>query len=403
MSTVIDEAPVAPPGPAPSGPGDGSRGPMPTVEQPGRPRRPARRRRLRIVALVILAGLVPTSWSYVGYLRAPGNAPVTVRTSDWLRDHGFESAVNNVEQWWYTRKRPSGTRPPTADIPTALRTGTAGGLGTAITAATTPAPGEGTWTPVGGLAAQASAIQQTYVRPDPRAPSVAANLVRFDQQAVKTVLVPGTVEPGGPPWAWKSEIPRSQRPLAIAAFNAGFKFRHTPGGFYSEGRSAVRPLQAGLASLVIRKDGTADVARWGRDATMTPDVVSVRQNLALIVDQGRPAPGLASDRGLKWGTSRSQFQYTWRSAVGVDASGRLIYAAGSKMTLAQLATALVDAGAVRAMQLDIHDGVVTFNWYRSAPATALGVTGTKLMPSMQRSATRYLAPDQRDFVTVLAR
>jgi hypothetical protein len=67
------------------------------------------------------------------------------------------------------------------------------------------------------------------------------------------------------------------------------------------------------------------------------------------------------------------------------------------MSLTELSHALIDAGAVRAMQLDIHDGVVTFNWYRDA----LGqVTGTKLMPSMQRGATRYLMQDQRDFFAV---
>lgn len=195
----------------------------------------------------------------------------------------------------------------------------------------------------------------------------------------------------------------SQRSKTVAAFNAGFKFQQSAGGLYTEGRNAVRPLADGIASMVIRKDGSTDIAKWGRDAKMGPDIVSVRQNLALIVDAGTPDPGLTSDRGGKWGTRKSQFQYTWRSAMGVDASGRLIYAAGSKLTLTQLADAMVDAGAVRAMQLDIHDKVVTFNWFRPAPGTALGVTAQKLTPSMERSATRYLVPDQRDFVTILAR
>jgi hypothetical protein len=195
----------------------------------------------------------------------------------------------------------------------------------------------------------------------------------------------------------------NQRSKVVAAFNAGFKFVDTPGGFYSEGRHAIRPLRSGLASLVIRKDGTADVVMWGRDARMTSDVVSVRQNLALIVDHSRPASGLASNRGSRWGSAKSQFQITWRSAIGIDPEGRLLYAAGSRLTLTQLASTLIDAGAVRAMQLDIHDGVVTFNWFRSRPNLPVGVIGAKLIPSMQRSAMRYLTPDQRDFVTVEAR
>jgi hypothetical protein len=370
----------------------------------GRPRRLRRHRRLMQVVPVALAlVVVPTGWSYAGYLRAPGDAPVTVRTSDWMRDHGFESLLNDVEQWWYTRSKPSGSKPPAADIPQALRAAPAAPVDRAVTAAPRPAPGEAVWTDVGGLAARAGSVQQTYLRPDPMAPSVTAELVRFDQHAVRTVLVPGTKEPGGAHWSWGSEIPLAQRPKAVAAFNAGFKFGGTPGGMYAEGRHAVRPLADGLASLVVRSDGTADVAKWGRDARMTKDVASVRQNLHLIVDQGHPVPGLTSERGQRWGTRKSQFQYTWRSAVGVDARGRLVYAAGSQMTLTQLATAMVDAGAVRAMQLDIHDGVVSFNWYRPDPHSTLGVVASKLTPSMQRSPTRYLTPDSRDFVTVEAR
>ncbi len=358
-----------------SGPPD-----VPTVVPERSGPRPRRRWR-RWVLLVVALALIPVTWSYASYLTASGNEPVTVRTSDWLRDHGFETMVNDIEQWWYTRSPPTGSRPVPAEIPPGLHQA-------------------GQWTNVAGLSAPAGSVQEEYVQPDAAHRSVAATVVRIDQAATRLVLVPGTKEPGGKPWAWHSEIPPAQRSKAIAAFNAGFKFRNTSGGLYSEGRHAVRPLQSGLASLVISADGTATVADWGRDATLTPGVVSVRQNLALIVDGGRPAPGLRSDRGGRWGTRRSQFQYTWRSALGVDAQNRLIYVAGNHLTLTALASAMVDAGAVRGMQLDIHDGVVTYNWYRPSRS---GVSASKLEPAMQRSANRYLVPDQRDFFALMAR
>lgn len=376
-------------------------------------RRPRRRRRRRIVLLVLAALMVPVGWSYTGYLTAAGDAPVGVRSVDWLRDHGFESVVNNIEQWWYTRTKPTGTQVPTTDLPKALRPKA---LGAAATSAPTSQPpstiptlvsppqtGEGVWQPVTGLAVAPTAVEQTFLRPDPQYPSVGANLVRIDQAATKLVYVPGTVQPGGNNWAWGSQIPTDQRQHVIAAFNAGFKFKHTKGGVYTEGRHAVRPLQDGLAAIVIRKDGTADIAQWGRDATMGPDIASVRQNLDLIVDHGAPVKGLVTDRGGRWGTVKSQLQYTWRSGLGVDAQGRLIYVAGRKMTLTQLATTLAQAGSVRAMQLDIHDNVVTFNWYRPITGTKTQVTGSRLTPAMTRDATRYLAPDQRDFLAVVAR
>ncbi len=155
--------------------------------------------------------------------------------------------------------------------------------------------------------------------------------------------------------------------------------------------------------MVIHADGTADVASWGRDATMASDVVSVRQNLSLIVDAGRPVDGLMSNPDGLWGSRKSQLQYTSRSGLGVDAQGRLLYAAGRDMSLGQLASALSDAGAVRAMQLDIHNQMVSFSYYRPDPGSARGVSASKLISGMQRDATRYLDADQRDFFAVQAR
>ena len=369
----------------------------------GRRRRASRprRRRLRRVALLVVVGMVPVGWSYGDYLTAAGNAPTSVRTVDWLRDHGFESAVSNIEQWWYTRRRPTSSGPSGRDFPLTASALSAVGVGAESRHLLQFSAGR--WDEVAGLASPIGAVQQTYTQPDSMFRSVVADLVRFDQRKIKLAYVPGTEEPGGTGWAWKSQIPQAQRSHAVAAFNAGFKFRHTSGGVYTEGRNAVRPLAEGLASIVIRRDGTADIAKWGRDARLTADVVSVRQNLALIVDGGVPVAGLRSDRGGQWGSRKSQFQFTWRSALGVDAQNRLIYAAGRQMTLVDLANSMVSAGAVRAMQLDIHDNVVTFNWYRPDPKSANGVDSSKLMASMQRDATRFLSTEQRDFLAVMVR
>jgi hypothetical protein len=64
-----------------------------------------------------------------------------------------------------------------------------------------------------------------------------------------------------------------------------------------------------------------------------------------------------------------------------------------------LATALVQAGAVRAMELDINPDWVNFNSYDVGPdnvahGTGLyGATGTD----------RYLSPDGRDFIAMFVR
>jgi hypothetical protein len=57
---------------------------------------------------------------------------------------------------------------------------------------------------------------------------------------------------------------------------------------------------------------------------------------------------------------------TWRSGVGVDASGDLLYVGGDRMSLHTLAQALRDAGAIRGMQLDVHSAMVDLFSYPAA-------------------------------------
>ncbi|MDQ4097761.1 MAG: phosphodiester glycosidase family protein, partial [Actinomycetota bacterium] len=140
--------------------------------------------------------------------------------------------------------------------------------------------------------------------------------------------------------------------------------------------------------------------QWGRDVAPGPDVVAVRQNLQLIVDGGQPVPGLTTNANGAWGSTKNQLQYTWRSGIGVTANGSLVYVGGANMNLAALAAALTEAGAVRGMQLDIHDNMVDLFTYRHDTG---GLTPRKLLPDMPGPDTRYLVPDQRDFVAVTLR
>jgi hypothetical protein len=76
--------------------------------------------------------------------------------------------------------------------------------------------------------------------------------------------------------------------------------------------------------------------------------------------------------------------------------------AGDRLTLAGLADAMVAAGVRRGMELDIHTGNVAFTGF-DPTATDLAGSGTRLLPSMGQRLTRFLVPDQRDFVAVTLR
>ena len=77
-----------------------------------------------------------------------------------------------------------------------------------------------------------------------------------------------------------------------------------------------------------------------------------RQNLPLIVDQGRVNPNLSD--GPEWGATLGNAILVWRSGIGVDAHGNLIYAAANDQTVAGSRALMIHAGAVRAMELDIN-------------------------------------------------
>ena len=103
--------------------------------------------------------------------------------------------------------------------------------------------------------------------------------------------------------------------------------------------------------------------------------------------------------GPEWGATLGNAILVWRSAVGVDAHGNLIYASAPDQTVASLAAIMIRAGAVRAMELDINTYWTSLITYRFPGARH----PANLLASMDRSPERYLTPDDRDFFAVYVR
>jgi hypothetical protein len=190
-------------------------------------------------------------------------------------------------------------------------------------------------------------------------------------------------------------------PQLLAAFNGGFKIYSYSTGWYDAGHTAVA-LQAGAASLVIFTNGTATIADWGRDVGPGPTVAAVRQNLTLLVDHGAAAANAGSPGA--WGAVLGGGSITWRSGIGVTATGDLVYAGGPYLDPAALARLLVAAGAVRAMELDINPEWVSFSTFAHAGGVAgQGIVGgVNLLAGMYFQPVHYLQPFSRDFFAVFA-
>ena len=225
-------------------------------------------------------------------------------------------------------------------------------------------------------------------------------LLSFDQRLVRLRLHSGTIDAGATGWRFGPSILGLERRRLVAAFNGGFRLSVGAGGFMSYGRVAV-PLQNGLGSIVTYADGATDVGAWrGEVPGPGRPVVSVRQNLPLLVDHGRVAGAVDCDSC--WGATLGGVSDPARSALGITAGGRLIWAGGEHLTVADLADALVSAGVVRAVELDINPEWVAGYLYghrggADPPAPVPVVPGQNGIPG------QFLAPWSRDFFAVQAR
>jgi hypothetical protein len=182
----------------------------------------------------------------------------------------------------------------------------------------------------------------------------------------------------------------------VATFNSAFKLADSGGGFVYNGHTYA-PMHDGIATFVRYRNGNVNIIPWSGGSTAGRDVLYARQDLPLIVNHGRRNPNLSD--GPEWGATLGNAVLVWRSAVGIDRHGNLLYAAANDQTVASLANIMIDAGAVRAMELDINAYWPSFITYRYPGAKH----PTNLLPDMVRSPFRYLTPDDRDFFAVYAK
>jgi hypothetical protein len=225
-------------------------------------------------------------------------------------------------------------------------------------------------------------------------------LLSFDQQSLELRLHSGTIDAGGSGWRWGPKIVGSERHRLVAAFNGAFKFSTRAGGFMSYGRVGA-PLRDGLGSIVTYTDGRTDIGSWHTEVpTAGHTVASVRQNLTLLIDHGRAAKSLGC-RSC-WGATLGGVDNPARSAIGITASGHLVWAAGLHLTVAQLAHALLGANVVRAVELDINPEWVAGYLYGHRGGNG-PLAPVPVVPAQVGVSGFFLKPYSRDFFAIVAR
>ncbi len=348
--------------------------------------------------------LSPVVYSYVSTMMLPSSLPLGVRTIEWVRSHGFAWLVDDVERWYYEWTAPAPGGPTLKALPplTAARSGTHHAAKPSyrpprVIPAILPALAhEGVWSPVGPRVDGGPPVLVTEFRSDPTYPRIVAYVAWIDHTRTDIGLYPGRYQPPSGSPRGPMQVPFGERWRLLATFNSGFTYSDGQGGFAVDGHS-YEPLTRGFATLVGYRDGRVNVLSWNGGSIPGAGVSFARQNLPLIVNHGKPNPNL--NDGPQWGATLGNAIMVWRSGIGIDRHGNLIYAAADYQTVGSLAAILIRAGAVRAMELDINTEWPSFITY----AGWGGHDPSKLVPNPLQSATRYLVPDDRDFFTIYRR
>ncbi len=357
-----------------------------------------RTRRRRLAAAAVLAPLSIVAYSYTVAMLKPSSLPLGIRSVEWVRANGGAWLVNDIENAYYRWTAPKKGGASLRALPgIGVAAANAKGRPPRIRPVLRPAlSGEGVWHAVGPPVDGSPALLVTTFRPSRVYPRTVAYVAWIDHKRTRLALYPGRYEPPSRLPRGPMQVPYRERRRLLATFNSGFTYRDGHGGFAVDGRTYTS-LRPGIGTLVEHADGRVDVVAWRGAARATPGVVVARQNLPLIVDHGRSAPNLSN--GPEWGATLGNAILVWRSGVGVDRHGNLIYAAADNQTVGTLAQILVRAGAVRAIELDINSEWPTFITYRHSAA----LVPDKLVPNVQQRSSRYLRPDDRDFFAVYER
>ncbi len=370
-------------------------------------RRLLRLRTVRVILVLVAVFCCWLAFSVGQALAAPNGGSASSKLAEWARDHYLGPVVTFGEWLTYNPPKVGGKPSFSLAVPS---TGPAQfarvrGFQPIIpqrlnSPAGPPLPGEGVWRVLETVKNQ-PAIFGTFLRPDQVHTSYVAGIVSMDQRLVSFQLRPGAEDPGPGNWHAQPWIPPGTRTGLLATFNGGFKLDTSGGGFYLNGVTH-GTLTKGAASVVYYRNGTIRIGEWGRDVSMTPDVVGVRQNLKLIVDHGRVPAAVNNDVLGAWGATLGGGYYVWRSGLGITADGRIIFVYGPALDVQDLAGLLQRAGAVEALQLDINPYWMSYEYYQAKGHPA-DPTPVNLLPTQQQTPYRYYSVYSRDFTAVYAK
>lgn len=259
------------------------------------------RRARRVVLLAAGICLVPIAVSWMRTMERPHNVGLDIASVEWLRSHGGNEIVSQIENWYYTLTAPAKGGPPLKALPKVGVDVAARSSGTAVPRYRPPriAPlihpalkGEGVWHAAGAHAGPDPPVLVTTFRSDPEYPQFVAGVAWIDSTRTHLAYVPGLAEPPEISHRGPAEVPSSLRDRLVATFNGGFPLETSNAGLVFRGQT-VETMVNGAATLIEYRDGRVDIRRWEHGPEPGPRVWFAKQNLPPIIYEGRLNPNLS--------------------------------------------------------------------------------------------------------------
>jgi hypothetical protein len=277
-----------------------------------------------------------------------------------------------------------------------------------------PKPTEGVWKPVvydflkpmqglpTGAEKPPAYFYRTTIRPDSKRPYSEVLLIALDMRQLELGMQAGFEDPKptiGPPGDGRlPESPAKYRRI-VATFNGAFKTTHGAYGMMVDRRVLLPPVKGG-ASVVVTDTGEVGLGSWPGTFEIPKNIVSFRQNLDPLVEDGVANP---TGRNL-WGWQlEGESVMTHRSAICVTSAGHLYYAWGNEIDGATLGKALRQAGCSYGIHLDMnpaHTGFVfmdVLNPFKQKAQLRIADQGMKI------AIDKYVRGAPKDFFYVMVR
>lgn len=231
-------------------------------------------------------------------------------------------------------------------------------------------PGEGIWQPsapgfVRALPGAPPAFLHSVTRPDGARPYIKVHLFAMDMRQLGLHMVGGHEDPRSTTGiSGTGQIPRRPEIMerVVAAFNGAFKTEHGAYGMVVE-RDILLPPQNDSATVASFRGEQTAMGSWPKDAPLPEDLVSLRQNMDPLVENGVVNPR----KRYLWGFTLDEDitkMHTVRSGLCMSDKGYLVYAWGEDLTAETLGKAMDAAGCVYGMHLDMNPFHTAYIYYR---------------------------------------